>query len=213
MGDPTHLQGRQEKLEVLVSMGIRAEQKAMRRQLILDKSLDLFIHQGFAGTSVRDIAKACDISPALLFHYFENKDDILVELLRFAFSGVSSAGEMLLGDMKPLEKFENITDMIFRSFKDTTQSAPMFLLVHQVMVFDSMPDKAKQIVSNDEYYFRTVDVILEGQKNGEIRTGDPVGLAVAFWSAIQGIAESAAMNPEMPIPDPRWIVSILKADK
>lgn len=193
-------------------MGIRAEQKAMRRLLILEKSLDLFIHHGFSGTSVRDIAKACGISPALLFHYFENKDDILVELLRFAFGGVSSAADMLLGKQNPLEKFENIAAMIFRSFQELSQSAPLFLLVHQVMVFESIPEKAKQIVSNDEYYLRTVDVILEGQKNGEIRSGDPMGLAVAYWSAIQGIAESAAMNPDLPIPDPKWIVAILKAE-
>lgn len=193
-------------------MGIRAEQKAMRRLIILGKSLDLFIHQGFSGTSVRDIARACDISPALLFHYFENKDDILLELLRFAFSGVTSAADLLLGEDSPIRKFENIATMIFQSFKEMPQSAPMFLLVHQVMVFESMPLQAKKIVSEHDYYYRTVDVILEGQKKGEIRPGDPMSLAVAFWSSIQGIAESVAMSPEIQTPDPKWIVAILKAE-
>jgi AcrR family transcriptional regulator len=192
-------------------MGIRAEQKAMRRQMILDKSLDLFIHHGFSGTSVRDIAKACGISPALLFHYFENKDDILAELLRFAFSGVSNAADMLLGDQSPVEKFESITAVIFDSFRTYVLSAPLFLLVHQVMVFDSIPETAKKIVDSDEYFFRSIDVIREGQEKGEIRPGDPMSLAVAYWSAIQGIAESVAMDPRLPVPDPRWIVAMLRA--
>ena len=193
-------------------MGIRAEQKALRRQMILDKSLDLFIHHGFTGTSVRDIAKSCEISPALLFHYFENKDDILAELLRFAFCGVSSAADLLLAEQTPVERFESITAMIFQSFREMKQSAPMFLLVHQVMVFDSIPETAKAIVASDEYFFRSIDVIREGQERGEIRPGDPMALAVAYWSAIQGIAESVAMDPRLPVPDPRWIVAMLRAE-
>lgn len=193
-------------------MGIRAEQKAMRRQLILDKSLDLFIHHGFTGTSVRDIAKACEISPALLFHYFENKDDILAELLRYAFCGVTSAADLLLGDPSPLEKFERITAMIFGSFRTSALSAPLFLLVHQVMVFHSIPEAAKRIVASDDYFFRSIEVIREGQDRGEIRPGDPMALAVAYWSAIQGVAESVAMDPRLPVPDPRWIVAMLRAE-
>ena len=193
-------------------MGIRAEQKAIRRQTILDKSLDLFIHHGFTGTSVRDIARACKISPALLFHYFENKDDILAELLRFAFSGVSNAADLLLGDQSPLVKFEIITAEIFDSFRTYAQSAPLFLLVHQVMVFDSIPESAKQIVASDEYFFRSIDVIREGQDKVEIRPGDPMALAVAYWSAIQGIAESVAMDPRLPVPDPRWVVAMLRVE-
>ena len=193
-------------------MGIRAEQKALRRQMILDKSLDLFIHHGFTGTSVRDIAKACAISPALLFHYFENKDDILAELLRFAFGGVNTASDMLVGDTSPLEKFESITAVIFDSFRTYALSAPLFLLVHQVMVFDSIPETVKKIVASDEYFFRSIDVIREGQERGEIRPGDPMALAVAYWSAIQGIAESVAMDPRLPVPDPRWIVAMLRAE-
>ena len=191
-------------------MGIRAEQKAMRRQMILDKSLDLFIHHGFSGTSVRDIAKACGISPALLFHYFENKDDILAELLRFAFSGVSNAADMLLGDQSPVEKFESITAVIFDSFRTYVLSAPLFLLVHQVMVFDSIPETAKKIVDSDEYFFRSIDVIREGQEKGEIRrrSDEP---RRRILGAIQGIAESVAMDPRLPVPDPRWIVAMLRA--
>lgn len=55
-------------------MGVRAEQKEMRRLSILEKALDLFIHKGYTGTTVRDIASSLSISPALLFHYFDSKE-------------------------------------------------------------------------------------------------------------------------------------------
>src|SRR5665648_1116551 len=136
LGDPASMQKRQTSLEVL--MGIRAEQKEKRRQEILDAALDLFIHKGFSATSVRDIAGVIHASPALLFHYFESKDDILMELLTIAMSGVNAATGMLDDKVPPLARFENIARMIFDSFTDYPQSAPFFLLMHQITVFDSI---------------------------------------------------------------------------
>jgi len=48
-----------------------------RRQLILDTAADLIAKEGFAGTSVNDVAAACDISKSLIYHYYSSKEDIL----------------------------------------------------------------------------------------------------------------------------------------
>ncbi len=191
-------------------MGIRAEQKEKRYKEILDQSLDLFIHKGFPGTSVRDIAAAVHSSPALLFHYFGSKDDILIALLAMAMGGVQSANSMLSGEGTPIEQFDSIARMIFESFSNCPESAPLFLLVHQVAIFDSMPEKAKEIIGSIPTIENSIPVVIEGQKRGEIRPGDPALLAVTFWSAIQGVAETIAMNPGCPTPDPAWITDILR---
>ncbi len=192
-------------------MGIRAEQKEKRHKEILEKSLDLFLHKGFQGTSVRDIATAVHSSPALPFHYFESKDDILIALLTTAMGGVQSANSMFAGEGTPIELFDSIVHMIFGSFADCAVSAPLFLLVHQVAILDSMPAKAKEIIGSVPTIENSIPVIMEGQKRGEIRPGDPALLAVTFWSAIQGVAETIAMNPGCPAPDPAWITDILRA--
>jgi len=191
-------------------MGIRAEQKEKRRQDILDTSLDLFIHKGFSATSVRDIAGRLKISPALLFHYFESKDDILVELLAIALGGVQMASKMLEDKSTPLKTFEMIAQVILGSFTSYPLSAPLFLLVHQVSVYDSMPDKAKELVSRASAVDATIPLILEGQAKNEIRAGDPFALSLAYWSAIQGIAEIVAITPGCPVPEGEWIAAILK---
>jgi len=191
-------------------MGIRAEQKEKRRQEILDAALDLFIHKGFSATSVRDIAGVIHASPALLFHYFESKEDILMELLSVAMGGVSAAAGMLDDNVPPLMRFENIARMIFASFKNYPQSAPFFLLMHQIAVLDSIPAKAKAVAAKNEAMASSIPIILEGQSEGSIREGDPALLAMTFWAAIQGVAETVAMCPSCPTPDPVWISAILK---
>jgi AcrR family transcriptional regulator len=50
------------------------------RQRILDVALDLFIAQGFDGTSLREIAEKLGVTKAALYYYFESKDDILMAL-------------------------------------------------------------------------------------------------------------------------------------
>jgi AcrR family transcriptional regulator len=50
------------------------------RERVLDVALDLFIDQGFDGTSLREIAERLGVTKAALYYYFESKDDILMAL-------------------------------------------------------------------------------------------------------------------------------------
>lgn len=55
-----------------------------------------------------------------------------------------------------------------------------------------------------------VALIEKGQQDGSIRKGDPLALATAFFTAIQGIAENIARNPQMPVPRAEWITDIIR---
>ena len=51
------------------------------RQRILAVANELFIEQGYEGTSLREIADRLDITKAALYYHFRSKDDILQTLL------------------------------------------------------------------------------------------------------------------------------------
>lgn len=48
-----------------------------RREAILDRSAELFAKSGFLGATVSDIARACDASKSLLYHYYRSKEEVL----------------------------------------------------------------------------------------------------------------------------------------
>lgn len=50
---------------------------AKRRAQITKVATTLFASRGFHGTTVKDIAKIADVSPGLIYQYFEEKHDIL----------------------------------------------------------------------------------------------------------------------------------------
>ena len=52
-----------------------------RRGEILDTAAQLFASAGYVGTSLRDVADACGIQAGSLYHHFESKEAIAVELI------------------------------------------------------------------------------------------------------------------------------------
>src|SRR3546814_7059069 len=52
-----------------------------RREAIVATAAGLFARRGFQGASVADLAKACQTSKSLVYHYFPSKEDILYEVM------------------------------------------------------------------------------------------------------------------------------------
>ncbi|MBS9475959.1 TetR/AcrR family transcriptional regulator [Ancylobacter radicis] len=59
-------------------------QPTERRAMILDEALRLFAERHFSTVTVRDIAMVCEINVGLLYHYFDNKEDLVRRALAHA---------------------------------------------------------------------------------------------------------------------------------
>lgn len=55
-------------------------EKLKMRKLILDTAMKLFLEEGFENITIRHIAEKIEYSPATIYLYFKNKDDILYTL-------------------------------------------------------------------------------------------------------------------------------------
>ena len=53
------------------------EMREQSRRKILSKALELFVNNGYYGTTVSMIAKASGVSQGLIYNYFQSKDDLL----------------------------------------------------------------------------------------------------------------------------------------
>jgi AcrR family transcriptional regulator len=60
----------------------RAEDYQDKRALIFERAAELFAEQGFAGTSIAELAARCQASKSWIYHYFPAKEAILYEILR-----------------------------------------------------------------------------------------------------------------------------------
>lgn len=188
----------------------RQEQKDARREQILDTGLDLFVRNGYYGTTSKEIAEALGISPGLMFHYFKSKDELYIELLTMLTHGMTGVTTMFdPTQINPLEILEKMLTVIIKSFLEYPRSAKFFILVAQAKICTRLTDEvraaAKGIESN-----AFESLIIAGQNAGVIRDGDPKALAGLVFSAIQGIAQTYVCFPDIPLPEGTWIVDMLR---
>lgn len=58
-----------------------SKQRRDRRNVILEKTSELFAKNGFSGTSIRSIASSANVAISLIYYYFESKDNLWHESL------------------------------------------------------------------------------------------------------------------------------------
>ena len=59
----------------------REEKSERSRRLVLDAALGLFAHQGYRGTTIREIAEKANVSTGNVYHHFADKESIFQTLL------------------------------------------------------------------------------------------------------------------------------------
>ena len=189
-------------------MNKRTQHKEQRRTDILHAGLNLFIRKGYGSTKIADIAKEANMSMGLLFHYFASKEKLYEELIRLGCTGTEL--ELNNTNGSPLQTLKTATDEILKNLKDNPTYAKMFVLMEHAQSNDIIPEAAKAMLSQVNLIQSSIPLISEGQKQGEIREGNPWALSVAFWCSLQGIAEEIALHPETPCPEADWLIDILK---
>lgn len=192
-------------------MNQRQRQKEGRKRDILEKSLDLFVRHGYTGTSTREISRALGISSGLMFHYYETKEQLYLAHLNTALDGIRMIGEYLSLPLSPIRIFHEIAESMLSYFAVSPSTAKVFLLAKQALCADYLTDEMRETVARMDVVDLLAPVVRAGQKQGEIREGDPRSLALCFFSAIESAAENAVCFPGIPMPQADWIVGLLEA--
>ncbi len=186
----------------------RKEQKEEKRQKILMTALALFVERGYYDTKITDIASAVPMSTGLMFHYFESKEELWLELVKMGAAGTKSASGAEAGEIPPGIYLEKFLEQLFSYAKDQPWVFNMFVLMGQARR-SGMPEEARRVALSVDTIKDTEKLIKKGQKDGIFRSGDPELLSRCFWAAVQGIMEEMAMDKEMKAPDPKWIMALI----
>src|SRR5829696_4308608 len=96
--------------------GLRERKKARTKAAIQEHALRLFREQGYAQTTVEQIAAAADVSPSTFFRYFPAKEDtVLTDLVdRRTFQLMVDAP----AELTPLEALRFAVEAVFRDASD-----------------------------------------------------------------------------------------------
>lgn len=75
----------------------------LKEQAIREKAIEMIVKEGFDGLSMQKLAKAANVSPATIYLYFKNREDLLNQL----YMGIEKVfTEATLRDFDPEMNFE-----------------------------------------------------------------------------------------------------------
>ena len=88
----------------------RDREKLQMKKLILQAAARIIVTDGYDKLSIRKIANQIEYSPAIIYHYFSNKDEILSQILRQGYQNLMSAlGEGQTQAGSPETRLKNLT--------------------------------------------------------------------------------------------------------
>lgn len=112
------------------------------RERILQAAARLFHRRGYHATTVRDIARDVGILSGSLFHHFQTKEEMLLEIMRDAASSICVRAESIVALDTPAE--EQLRELIRVEFDSITKESRRDY--HGVLFFEwrEVPEAARE---------------------------------------------------------------------
>ena len=165
----------------------RERRHARTRDAILSAARELVVEKGQDKLTLREIARRIDYSPAGLYEYFSNKDDIIGALCDDGTRRLAAYLATVPTDLPPAERFLEV-GLAYLEFARGNPELYM-LIFTQLTATTAAPDPSN--VPQDSAFGILLDAIQAGIDAGDFSTQPGYGvleIALGAWSLVHGIA-------------------------
>ncbi|MBN2225086.1 MAG: TetR/AcrR family transcriptional regulator [Deltaproteobacteria bacterium] len=167
---------------------LKDSQREARRALIRASAQTLFARQDFASVTARDIAKAAGVSPGTIYRYYENMDDLFLDVF---FVGAKEIACLVEAECKKPGgcRVRRLCEIYIGFLND---NITYYQMMSHFMIGGRLSDTATERLN--PVMRRIIDLIQEVLKNAEVG-GNTRMTSHALFSALNGIMISYAKYP------------------
>ena len=149
-------------------MSITVEHDKRKRE-ILEKSLDIFMEEGFEDTTFQKIAERCGITRTILYLYFKNKREIFNFSIKLFTDRIEASLKEIAAD-RNLTHVDRIAAIIERTIADCIENRRLLLVIHDylghVRTTGGNPDeRVKRRTIRMKHLL--AGILIDGQRSGE----------------------------------------------
>jgi len=164
--------------------GLRERKKARLRQEIIKTAIRLFRKKGYENTRIDDIVQILEISQPTFFRYFTSKDAVLREV---GMRGYACIGGRLRSELSSEATTAEQLRHLFLSFAAEVEAdRPLWQAVVLSGAMD--PVHSPEMRQHKETSIRMLrDILVAGQKRGEITTTFPAAHMAEFMDGLYSI--------------------------
>ncbi len=152
---------------------------------ILRVTRELLIRDGFSKLSMRKIANELDVTATTLYHYFENKDDLLLALVEDSIRQLADAlRQSMEQEADPVTRLGILTDTFWKFALDHPQEYEVIYMVRPEEMPKFPKEKFQEIRS---VYEMLAGVIQDGVEADLLDVEDPLVSAYTLWAQLHGV--------------------------
>ena len=166
----------------------KEREREERKELILNTAEEIIASEGIDKLSIRKIATKIEYSPAIIYHYFKDKEEIINSLMSKGYKRIlSTLVSLKLSDKNPQEKLtEGLKNYILTAlstpleFKTIMLNSSPSILQHTSVLFKGAAEKREAI---SILYQLLRDIYIENPKDESY-----IELtAQVLWSSVFGL--------------------------
>ena len=99
------------------------------KEQVIKAAIDLFSNKGFNGTSIRAIANAMGMSISNIYHYFGNKEGLMLAILEQSSTRLlNSLRQISEKEIEPLDRFKLLIETHVRLSEDFRKESKIFFI-------------------------------------------------------------------------------------
>ena len=153
------------------------------RDRILRAAAHLYAARGYAGTTIREIAAAAEVTKPLVYYHFGSKQQLFSTLLRESIDACRrTAGEVFARDVSARDRLQA---MVCSQFTQAREAPEVVAFAHEVMTMPGLLPLGFDYKSEGRQLFETyVRIVEDGQRCGEFRTLDARAVVVAAIATV-----------------------------
>lgn len=159
--------------------------KLDRRKLIIESATRLFLEQGYEKTSIRNIADDIEYSPATIYLYFKEKDEIFFVIHEQGFELLNKEFSRFANIENPLERLNVIGHSYLQFAIDNPDYYDLMFIMRAPLNEIACHEKWD---AGDHAFNSLLRTIEECMAQNLISLTDPNLAAMTVWSYAHGLA-------------------------
>lgn len=170
-------------------MGVQERKTRHKEDLkkeILKAARELVTERGWESTSIRNIAEKIEYSPATIYLYYKDKNEIIFDLHREGFRLLVSYLGVLQGVNDPFERLKAMGRAYIRFALDN-QDVYKLLFVMEEPMRHVASSAAPDWDEGDKAFGLLMQTVGDCQKTGYFKGLQTVNLSFVIWSTMHGL--------------------------
>lgn len=159
------------------------EKQEMRRHII-EVAMRMFVEEGYEKTSIRNIAEKIEYSPATIYLYYKDKDELLYEVQREAFGQLHTAFAENAVSRSPTKKLEQLLRAYVQFGLEKPDLYDLMFIIRAPM---NAVEENDAWVNGEACFQFLLDTIEGCMAHKLLRFRDKMVAALSIWSTVHGL--------------------------